>query len=94
MNEWQTNQADVQRTNSSSYGGRLPPRPVICVRVNPSSLRHSKAMIVLCSCHGDSFGISPAACTEVTVVLMLICASENCRTGSDPGCLLLSVFSG
>lgn len=44
--------------------------------------------------NGDSFGISPAGCTEVTVVLMLVCASENCRTGSDPGCLLLAVFSG
>lgn len=85
---------DVQKTHSSSYDGRLSPRPVICVSVNPFSLRRSRAMIVPRSCHGDSFGIWPAGYTEVTAMLILICASENCRTGSDPGYFLLSVFSG
>lgn len=93
--EWVVNKPSTMciKTNSSSYDGRLS-LPVICVSVNLFSLRRTKAMIVPRICHGDSFGISPAGHTEVTVVLILICASENCRTGSDPWCLLLSVFSG
>lgn len=78
---------DAQKTNSSSYDGQLSARPAICVSGNPSSL-------VPRSCHGDSFGILPAGHREVTVMLMLICASQNCRTGSDLAHLLLSVSSG
>lgn len=85
---------DLQKTNSSSSDGRLPLRPAIHVSVNPFSLCRSRAVIVPRSCLCDSSGTLPAGYTEVTVTLMLICASENCWTGPAPGCLLLSVLSG